>query len=197
LRENLKSRFIPGSGLASRPLVPNCYFGRRLPRFRRDQNGGAAVEFALLAVPFLVLLIAIFETALLFLAGQVLETGVAETARMIRTGQAQHSEFDREDFRQAICDASVVLISCQGKLTVDVRTAESFSAADLTAPIVDGKLDGENFVFEPGNGSDIVVVRAFFEWPTFMRAFGQDFSTLANGNHLLSATAAFRNEPFP
>ena len=43
---------------------------------------------------------------------------------------------------------------------------------------------------------DIVVVRVAYEWPTFVRDFGFDMATLANGKRLLMATAAFRNEPY-
>ena len=50
---------------------------RRLPlvrRFVRQEDGVAAVEFALVAAPFLALIFAILETALVFFAGQALET---------------------------------------------------------------------------------------------------------------------------
>ena len=39
-------------------------------RFTRHQKGAAAVEFALVAIPFLALTFAIIETALVFFAGQ-------------------------------------------------------------------------------------------------------------------------------
>ena len=41
-------------------------------RFARHQDGTAAVEFALVAVPFLALLFAILETALVFFTGQTM-----------------------------------------------------------------------------------------------------------------------------
>jgi Flp pilus assembly protein TadG len=172
--------------------------GRRVRELQRDQKGATAVEFALLALPFLALLFAILETALLFFVGQLLDRGVADTARMIRTGQAQESGFDAEAFRTAVCDAMVVISSCPSQLKIDVRTSDSFAGADLSSPVVDGQLQVEDPEhYDDGHGGEIVVVRAFYEWPTFMRFFGQDFATLANGNHLLTATAAFRNEPFP
>ena len=60
--------------------------GRRL---LRRQDGAAAVEFGLVAAPFLALIFAIMETAIVFFAGQALETAVADSARLILTGQAQ------------------------------------------------------------------------------------------------------------
>ena len=49
-------------------------------RFARQQDGAAAVEFALVAVPFLALMFAILETALVFFAGQTLEAAVTDAA---------------------------------------------------------------------------------------------------------------------
>lgn len=49
--------------------------GRRL---LRRQDGAVAVEFGLVAAPFLVLVFAIMETAIIFFSGQALETAVAE-----------------------------------------------------------------------------------------------------------------------
>jgi len=43
-------------------------------RFRRSRRGSVAVEFALVAPLFFALLFAIIETAIVFFAGQVLET---------------------------------------------------------------------------------------------------------------------------
>ena len=53
--------------------------GRLLPsrlarRFVRQQDGAAAVEFALVAAPFLALTFAILETAFVFFAQQTLDT---------------------------------------------------------------------------------------------------------------------------
>lgn len=195
--DRARNAFRAHNALAKPQSARSNRFGRGFSNFRRDKKGGVAIEFALLAVPFLALLAATLETALLFVGGQVLDRGVTETARMIRTGEAQQSEFERADFARATCAAMVVMVSCKDRLTIDVRTASSFSSANLGTPVVNGKLDSDDFTYEPGNGSDIVVVRAFFEWPTFLKAFGPDYSTLENGNHLLMATATFRNEPFP
>ena len=47
-------------------------------RLVRQQDGAAAVEFGLVAAPFLALVFAIMETAVVFFAGQALETAVAD-----------------------------------------------------------------------------------------------------------------------
>lgn len=60
-----------------------------LRRFRGSRRGSAAVEFALVAPMFFALLFAIIESALMFLASQVLESASQNSARVLLTGQAQ------------------------------------------------------------------------------------------------------------
>ena len=57
--------------------------------WRRDERGSAAIEFAIIAPIFFFLMFVIAETALVFIAEQVMDNAVFETARLIRTGQAQ------------------------------------------------------------------------------------------------------------
>ena len=172
--------------------------GRRLADFRHDASGATAVEFGLVALPFLALLFAILETSLIFFAGQTLETAVVNTARLIRTGQAQQLGYGVTNIRTSICSQVITLANCAGNLQLDVRTYATFSSINLAKPLnAQGNLDTSNFTYAAGHGGDIVVVRAFFEWPVWSKLLGLGFGNLTNGNHLLSATAAFRNEPFP
>ncbi len=168
-----------------------------LARFRREQKGSAAVEFAIVAVPFVALMFAILETALMFFADQTLDTAVANAARLIRTGQAQQQGFDINKFKSQICGQISTLFNCSSGLMLDVRKYTSFNSIDLTVPTdANGNLDVQQN-YDPGHGGDIVVVRAYYEWPVFVKLFGNDLTNMPDGNHLLVATAAFRNEPFP
>ena len=63
-------------------------------RFARQKDGAVAVEFALVAAPFLAMVFAVMETAVIFFAGQALETAAADSARLILTGQAQSQGYD-------------------------------------------------------------------------------------------------------
>lgn len=168
-----------------------------LKRFRQDKSGATAVEFGLVALPFIGLLFAILETALVFFAGQTLETAVADASRLIRTGQAQQQGFDANDFKDKICERVMALFGCDSDLVFDVRTYQTFDSIDLTKPVDENGNLQTNFTYQPGKGGEIVVVRAFYEWPTFSTLLGLDLSNMADGKHLLAATAAFRNEPFP
>jgi len=164
-------------------------------RFRRDRRGATIVEFALVAAPFFALLFAILQTALIFFATQVLETGVHDAARLIRTGQAQEQELNAETFKAAVCSEIFGLFDCMGGLKIDVRTYLDFAGADTGKSIVDGDFQ-DDLVYQPGAGGDIVVVRAFYEWPMVLPTLDSSAANLNNGNYLLSAAATFRNEPF-
>ncbi len=166
-----------------------------LLRFCRNQSGATAVELGFVALPFFALLFAIIETSLLFFADQALDTAVSTTARLIRTGQAQEDGMSASSFKTAICDQMGGLINCSN-LRLDVKTYTDFDSISLAVPLdKDGNLKvTENF--STGHGGDIVVVRAYYEWPTFVVGLGNNLANMPDGTRLLVATAAFRNEPF-
>jgi Flp pilus assembly protein TadG len=173
---------------------------RRLPeplrRFARHQHGAAAIEFALVIVPFVALLFAIIETAIVFFASQVLETAVADSARLILTGQAQNGGYNQTTFKNAVCARISGLFNCSGGIYVDVRTFADFAAISMTSPVdANGNLVN-NFVYQPGKAGQIVVVRLLYQWPIYMQIWNPLLTNMSGNKRLLIATAAFRNEPF-
>jgi Flp pilus assembly protein TadG len=178
------------SNLARR--LPNSGAGRLV----RGQDGAAAVEFGLVAAPFLALLFAIMETAIVFFAGQALETSVADSARLIMTGQAQTQSFDAAAFKNAVCGKIYGLFDCQNGVYVDVRTFSSFSNVTMPSPVDSQGNFQNNFQYQPGGPGDIVVVRLFYQYPVYVSLLGFNLSNINSGKRLLAATAAFRNEPY-
>ena len=75
-----------------------------LRRFVRNERGATAIEFALLSVPFFALTGAILETAIMFLASQMLDGAVQDASRLVRTGQAQTNNYTIDTFRSAVCN---------------------------------------------------------------------------------------------
>jgi Flp pilus assembly protein TadG len=183
----------------SSPPAATRSFKTALRRFRRNRRGSAAIEFALVAPVFFALLFAILETALVFFAGQVLETVTQDSARQIMTGQAQMANYSKEQFKaNVVCPTQAlarVLFNCDN-LFIEAKSYPTFPDITVTEPIDSSK----NFVppssYCPGSGGDIVVVRMFYQWPLFVTGLGYNISNLAGSKRLLSATAAFRNEPF-
>jgi Flp pilus assembly protein TadG len=151
----------------------------------------------MVAAPFLALMFAIMETALVFFAGQTLETAVADSARLIMTGQAQSTGLTQDTFKTEVCNRIHGLFDCAA-LQIDVRaytSAQGFAGANTGKPTA-ADLQNNNFVYQPGSACSIVVVRLMYQWPVYMSLLGFNLSDLSGNKRLLMATAAFRNEPF-
>jgi Flp pilus assembly protein TadG len=174
-------------------------FGRLLARgaarrLMRREDGAAAVEFALLAAPFLALMFAILETGLVFFASQTLETVAADSARQIMTGQSQG--MTTSAFTTKVCTYVTAMFNCNS-LMIDVETYANFAAANTSLPVDShGNVDPSKFVFQQGGPGDIVVMRLMYPWPVWMSLLGFSLSNMSGSQRLLMATVAFRNEPF-
>jgi len=170
------------------PFLANSAVGR----FAQRQGGAAAVEFAMVAAPFLGLTFAILETGMVLLAGQTLQTAVALSARQILTGQSQTQGLSAAQFQQVVCTNVSSLFNC-GSIYVNVQTYASFGSVSMLNPVQNGSFNANSMNYSPGGPGDIVVVQLFYQWPIVVPV-----PSLANvgGSRLLVATAAFRNEPY-
>lgn len=181
----------------SSPNVSTVAAAKAIRRFRRNQRGSAAIEFALVAPMFFALIFAIIESSLVFFAGQVLETGLQDTGRLLYTSQVQTTGTTQANFKQTLCDRVAAFFACPG-LFVDVRSYPAGTTITITDPIDAAGNFVNNFVYQPpANGSDAtVVVRAFYQWPLFVTGLGYDIANInrgtTNSKRLLAATAAFR-----
>jgi Flp pilus assembly protein TadG len=162
-------------------------------RFGRNRRGSAAVEFALVAPVFFALLFAILETGILFFADQYLESITQQAARTILTGQAQTGGLTQATFHQSVCNQVVALFSCSN-IYVDVESYSSFQAVAISSQINSGTFIN-NMQYNPGGPGNVIVVRLFYQWPQIVTGLGFNITNLSNNTRLLSATAAFRNEP--
>jgi Flp pilus assembly protein TadG len=176
---------------------------KRFGAFIRDSKGATAVEFALIATPFLAILAALIQTFLLFFAQALLENVVRASARQILTGQVQTADASLSQaaaiaaFHQTVCNNAAVLFSCTG-LMVDVQVANNWSSANTGMPILTYDTNGNvnnTWQFNPGNAGDIVVVRVIYLWPVFFGSIAFNMANQANGTREIMASAAFQNEP--
>lgn len=166
--------------------------------FSKNENGSAAIEFGMVAAPFLFLLMAIFETGLMLFSEYVIDNGTAQAARMIRTGQIQSQSVSQAGFKTLICGNLASFLDCTNKLHVDVRKWTAFADISSTNPVgPDGELTNEakNGQFNPGGPLDVVTVRVYYEWDLMTPGISL-LANLANGRRVLISGAAFRNEPY-
>ena len=166
-------------------------------RFGRNRKASAAVEFALVAPVFFALLFAIIETALTFFASQILETVAQQSARQIMTGQSQAANNTAATFiTNVVCSQAQPVLNCNN-ISVDVESdASQFSNLSTTYPVTNGGFDPTKLKFNPGGSCNVVTVTLYYPWQLFVTGLGYNISNLKGNIRLLSATAAFRNEPY-
>ena len=163
-----------------------------LRRFVRHRKATTSVEFGLLAAPFLALSFATLQTAIIFFAGQALETAAATSSRLILTGQAQTQGWTAAQFKQQVCSTITGLFNCQSGVYVDVETYSTFAAANLGMPVINGNFQTSAMGYNPGGPGDIVVVRLYYQYPVYMNLLGFSLSDLNGGYNLLAATASLQ-----
>ena len=177
-------------------------------RLRVDANkGSAAIEFAMVAPIFFVLLMGTMEAGIMFFAQSALQNAVNDTARLVRTGQTacyttssgNCVAMTSAQFQTQLCgEVSTLLQGCTtGGLQFDVNAYPSgFATASNSSPLnASGNLPTLT-AFNLGNPCDVVLVRAFYKWPVFTPGLQYFMANMAGSFHLLASAAAFRNEPY-
>jgi Flp pilus assembly protein TadG len=175
----------------------------RFGAFIRDSKGATAVEFALIAAPFLAIVVALIQTFLVFFAQSVLENAVRQSSRQILTGQTQTQDASLSQtaavaaFHQTVCNNAAILFTCTG-LMVDVQVANNWSSANTGMPTLTYGSNGNvsnSWQFNPGSAGDVVVVRVMYLWPLFFGPIAFNMANQPNGSREIMASAAFQNEP--
>lgn len=168
-------------------------------RFARAKRGSAAVEFAIVAMPFFLLTIGLAEISMIGFAQTSLDLAVSEASRQIRTGQAQLGGLGQGDIHDRICSEinTFVILDCDGNLFLDVDRFNSFiEANNAGSPLANGEFQDTGFGYTPGAPSDIVVVRAYYRWHILTPMFEPVFQNVSGGQRILVSTMMFRNEPY-
>jgi Flp pilus assembly protein TadG len=177
-------------------------------RFRRDQDGATAVEFAMVVTPFLAVLLAIIETALMFWTNQILEDAVTQASRTLLTGQSRElypatnsSTTNTDAFRNAVCANAPALVTCDAhKLKIDVRSYASFAGAQTgtagSNPVSGGALNTSGFQYNQTGPGQIIVVRAVLTYDLLLTQWSTALANIGGGQRALVASTTFRSEPF-
>ena len=193
---------------------------RRLRRLIRSSDGAAAIEFALLAIPYFLILFAILETFVAFTAEQLITGAVDTLGRELRTGQITYNlgrstDMTEAQFRQAFCNEVAILITCSASeittptnLYIDAQSYSSFSAMPTAIPRLSASdlysdLNTSGMKFAPGGQSSINMLRVFYRWQIITDIVRPYLTNIrpADGSmpttYLIVATAPFQNEKYP
>lgn len=166
---------------------------RRAATVLHDTHGVAAIEFAFVAPPFLLLVMGIVEFSIMFFTSSVIEGATKEAARQIRTGKVQSAADPEADFRARLCDALSGIIDCN-QVVFHVQTFSDFQTVSMPLEVDE---DGEVVAttFSPGDSSAVTVVRAVYRWE-FTTPLIAHLVPAGLGGQMIVSTAAFQNEPY-
>jgi Flp pilus assembly pilin Flp len=181
-----------------------------LRRLLGDERGVAALEFALILPPFLLLIIGTIEVALVIFIGSSIEAAVLQASRYGITNATIPGVSREERVIDIVRESTYGLVDMS---TVEIETLVYDSYSDIGEPEPfedtngnDVYEDGEPFTDVNGNGqwdpdmgaaglggpSDVVVYTVTYDWgiitPFMRRVMGESIRHIS--------TVAVRNEPF-
>ena len=128
-----------------------------------------------------------------------LNFAVANSGRLVRTGQAQMNNMSYQDMQDAVCGSinSFLSMACEDRLYLDIDRFDSYlEAAAKPPPFQDGNFTGAGIGYRPGVPSEIVVVRAYYRWRVVTPMFERLLANIGGGERVLISTMMFRNEPY-
>ena len=177
--------------------------------FTAATEGAAALEFALVSLPFLALVGAIVQIAFVIWAGQNFDHAVQNAVRSLFTGQFQIANSGTssaaillQKLNETMCgtgaNRQATLFDCSS-VKIDVAVAASFATGSSATPMnatsrTWNSSFGTNYACaKPGA---IVVVTAAVKIPVFFSLLDLAQKSFADGTHLLQSTAVFRTEPY-
>src|SRR5580704_774593 len=174
-------------------------------QFLNERKAMAAVEFAIIGAPLLLMLVEIFQSALFVYNSSRLDAATHEAARQIMTGSVQKGGLTAAQFRTNLCSQLPVTIPC-GSVIVNLQTFPqasfpggfySFVNSTQSAIIVP-PLDNTKTSFCPGGSGEYVYLQVYYAMPLLGAVWLPGVTTTFAGNTvvLASATAAFKNEPY-
>ena len=181
-------------------------------RLVRDERGASALEFAILALPFLLAMIAVFEYGYVYIVHASLDTALTDTARLIRTGQAQTTSITYTDpstnaqastsvpmtssqFAALVCSRMVWVANCKSSLLVSAEVQSSFTGQTSTPPTQNGQLV-TTLPFNMGADRCIVLIHGYYPWQLVTPSLWMGATKLNGNNILLSSAALIMNEPY-
>jgi Flp pilus assembly protein TadG len=156
-------------------------------------RGAAIVEFALIAVAYLILILGLFEFATLFWVNLTMQYAVREGARYAITGRADLGPSRYESIIAKMKDSSMGqwdVVNPVIAITINNGATQTYSnSAQYTAGMF-------------GTAGDIVVFRLNCQWPlitpvsNLLRIVNPTSVFFPGNNYAFSVAATMRNEAF-
>lgn len=186
-------------------------------RFARSEKGTTALEFGMLVLPLMMFVFGIINTGYYYFNMHLLDRGMEEAGRRVRTGEAQKGGITVGQFRNLVCNAANGrvgatndgygappaggLIDCS-KMTILMQNASDWATLGSQSCLTAGNQSqstgssGDAIGGAVGSQERVVLVTACYTWEL---AKYLPFLALGNrpdGSVLYSASTAFRTEAY-
>jgi Flp pilus assembly pilin Flp len=191
--------------------MPATSFGHRLRQkigqrvnqklghnFTKEEDGSAALEFAVVAPLLMLILFSTFELGLLTVRETLLERALDLTVRDIRLGTGTAPQHD--ELKARICDRAYLLHDCSSNLRIEMIQLDPRNWTDprADADCTDRSRDVEPVrAFVHGRENEMMLVRVCVKveplFPT--SGLGEALHKDGAGDYSLIARSAFVQEP--
>lgn len=156
-----------------------------LRRVFRNCSGAAAVEFAIIAPIFLMLMCGIIENGLILLTQSTLDNATRDAARTLMLGSASQATF-----LQVLNSETSGLVPT-GNLNYNVQSGTTF--AGLNGSVTTDKNGNMVNAFSSGGSHQAILVRVSYNRPFILPSLA---SLIGLKSELLMSTVALKSEPY-
>lgn len=167
--------------------------------FLRDEKGVTAVEFALVAFPFLAFIFMIIELGLSFTAQQVLSYATEDISRQFYIGKFTAQNTTPEMVRDRICSRikAIPLTDCT-RLSINLDNYASFADVPVKNLITKNGYLGVPARISLGGPSTINQINVLYRWPVFTNILYFTNPAVKPDDRIipLFATSTWQNEPY-
>lgn len=165
-------------------------------RWIKQKEGTTAIEFSLMAIPYLFLTLGIIELSIMYASASLLEGATGSAARLVRTGQIQQSvaAAPEDMFRDQICAYATVLIDCED-VVVEVLQMDSYTDYDDMQPQYDEDGNMVSQGFNAGGSNDRILIRVAYRYE-MMTPFIGPLLAGEDNSRLFVSTIVLQTEPY-
>lgn len=179
----------------------------------KRKDGASSLEFAFVAMPFILTVVGIIEVAMILFVDVLLEGALRDASRFGITGQMPPSMTREAMIRKIIDDRTMGLVN-MSKVKIETLSYSSFANVGKPEPFTDqaplngrydtgepftdvngnGKWDADQGKSEAGGSGAVVLYRVSYDWPLLTGLLAPLLGS--NGYVHLRVSTAVRNEPF-
>lgn len=173
-----------------------------LARLRKNQDGTTAIEFAIVAIPFLMFVCGLMGVASYFFITTSLEKGMDRESRLIRTGQAALSNLTVNEFKAGLCKEAGSWVKCNKVQVFVQKFADWASVAPQPCLKADGTevvntANGSDSIAQySGGANDIVLVITCYKWEFAANVPYLKLGQMRDGSMMMQTATTFRTEPY-